>query len=203
MGQDVVEGDGLECGEPDGREAVRVLLLQRLDDAGMLRAKGQSAEAHTAFRGRLVKHLSYMTAANLMTMAEVIMDHAAGPGRNQWPAEVVIWSLARDLQPRPPIRHKIVSSWFTSIEGPKAEMAGELVELYRFLCQVRRPPGPMDRIRIREEAADNARTRELVRSRIERGCASPEDHGWMERYAADQREAQQLVDQGRGKRGAA
>jgi len=203
MGEQVAGEGAAEGEEKEGREAVRALLLARLDAAGMVRAKGQSAEAHADLRARLVDHLSYMTVPNLMTLAELMMDRATGPGRNLWLAEVVIWAMARDIQPRPAERHRIISSWLSSVRGPEAEAVGELVELYRFLRRVKLPPGPMDQRKIREEAVENNRRREIIRSRIDRGVASAEDTDWMARYAADEREARGLVDAGRAKRGAA
>ncbi len=187
-------------GADTGRTAVRRHLLARLDQAGLVRAKGVTAEAHDAALARLVDHLAYMTPDNLQTLAEVVMDHAGGPGRNQWPAEVVVRNMAHALQLPPIEQHRIVTSWLASIEGPNAEMGGTLVELYRFLVQHRRPPMAMDQRQIREQAAANQREHQLLRQRIERGAEQPTDRAWLAAYERDLRLARDIVANGQARR---
>lgn len=183
-----------------GRAAVRALLLARLDQAGLVRPKGVSAEAHAAMRARLVDALDHMTPANLVTLAELVIENGAGPQRACWPSEAVVRSWAQALQPRPLAQHRIVTSWLASVKGPVAEAGGWLVELYRFLDRHHRPPGSYDEKLLRDQAAENNRQRGLIRSRIERGAASQADLVWSEAYAEDQRRAQAAVDSGRGRR---
>lgn len=183
-----------------GRALVRDLLVDRLAEAGLQRRKGVSAEAQDRMLERLCDHLSYMNPENLRTLAELVIDHADGPGRCVWPAEVLVRGMASALQARPVTQHRIVTSWLASVEGPVAEAGGYLAELYRFLLKHRRPPLAMDARQLREEAAENNRRRGIVLDRIARGAASPEDRAWLARLAEDLREAQAHVDAGRAAR---
>ena len=183
--------------DAQGRRAVRLLLVERAEAAGMVRRKGVSAEAHAALLDRLCDHLSYMTPENLRTLAELVIEAGNGPARSWWPAEVTVRGLAHGLQARPITQHRIVTSWLASVEGPVAEAGGWLVELYRFLLRHRRPPMTMDQRQMREEAAENNRRMGLVQDRIERNAATDEDRGWLERYLRDQALAREIVDRGR------
>ncbi|MEH6774947.1 MAG: hypothetical protein V7668_13560 [Cereibacter changlensis] len=192
-----------EQGGEDGKKRaalVRALLVQRLAEAGLVRPKGQSEAAHAEALTRLVAFLGYMAPENLTVLAELVLDHAEGPKRNVWPSEAVIRSLARGLQERPLMEHPIVTSWLASIEGPKAELGGYLVELLRFLRRHPRPPMAMDRRKILEEAAENQRGRELMLGRIERGTATADDRAWLARFDEDERLARDIVAAGRMKR---
>ena len=78
----------------DGRQLVGALLMDRCAEAGMVRPKGMTLEEFDAFRARLLNRLAYMAAANLRTLAEIVIEGACGPKRNQWPAEasVIGWA---------------------------------------------------------------------------------------------------------------
>ncbi|WP_422074124.1 hypothetical protein [Tranquillimonas rosea] len=186
-----------------GRDRVRSCLFDLLDQAGLVRKRGVSAEAHDQARKRLIDHLAYMDEANLLTLAEVVMDHADGPQQNVMPAEVTIRNLAHGLQAPPFAEKRIVSSWLASVEGPIAEASGHLVELYRFLRANGRPPMAFDLTQIKERAGNNQRQRQLVGDRIERAAASAADREWLEAYLQDERAARALVAQGQDKREAA
>lgn len=194
------DGAAQEMEAQPARALVRDLLVKRLEDAGMQRARGVSAEAHAQMLDRLTDHLAYMTAENLKTLAELVIEAGGGPARTWWPAEVTVRGLAQALQARPLQQHRIVTSWLASVEGPVAEASGHLVELYRFLRRHRRPPMAMDQRQLREEAAENRRRMGIVQDRVQRGVASDDDRGWIASYLEDQREAQGIVDAGRGAR---
>ena len=184
-----------------GKAAVRKHLIERLAQGGLVRGKGVSERLHAEMCERLVDHLAYMGADNLATLAEVAMDHGSGPAHSIWPAEVTIRAWAAAIQ-RPPLAEaRIVSSWLASVEGPVAEAGGYLVELYQFLARHRRPPLAVDARQIREAAAEAQRGHGLIRHRIERGHGTAEDSATLERYAADLRAAQAVVDAGRAGRG--
>lgn len=180
-----------------GRAAVKDLLTDRLDAAGLQRPKGVSVDGHAMTRRRLEDHLSYMDPENLMTLAEALLDSVTGA---HWPSELVVRQMAHALQAPPAGQKRIVTSWLASVEGPMAEAGGWLVELYRFLLRHGRPPLSMDMRQIREQAAGNARRVEMIRGRIDRDVASGEDREWLERYLADQRAARAVVEQGAQRR---
>ena len=179
--------------------AVRKLLIGRLNDAGLVRAKGQGEAALSRSIEAMVDRLSYMTPDNLRTLADVVIDIAAKPGAAQgvWPSEVVIYGLASGLQARPFRMSRVVWSWLGSVEGPIAEGGGYLVELFRFLRRFQRPPLPGDMREIRERAVENNRQRGLIADRVKRDVIRPDDQAWMEAYLSDEREARGYVDQGR------
>lgn len=179
-----------------GKAAVRELLIDRLNDAGLRRSRGVTREALEKVQARLAEGLAYMTPENLQTLAEVVMDNCDG----EWPAEVVIRSWARALQAPPEAEKRIVTSWLASVEGPQAEAGGYLVELYGFLRLHGRPPLAYDMSQIRARAGDNARRRMMIRDRIERDAANDEDHRWLTRYEADLRAARAVVAAGAGRR---
>lgn len=182
-----------------GRAAVRRLLIERVETAGLVRAKGVAADAHKAMLGALAERLAYLSADNLAVLAEVVIDNAGGPQRNAWPSEVMVRQWAHALQAPPPREHKILS-WLASIKGPEAEAAGYLVELYRFLVRHGRPPLAYDLRQMGEEAAANNRRGVMVRDKIARDAATPEDRGWLAAYLRDQTEARRLLDEGRARR---
>lgn len=190
--------------DPEGRAAVRALLIARASDAGLRRPKNQTDAAWLAATDLLAEHLAYLSHANLLTLAECVINHAAaaGPQQGCWPSEVLIRAWAHALQPVPFRNHRIVWSWLASIEGPVAEAGGYLVELYRFLRRSPRPPLPMDMRLIREQAAENARRITMIRDRARRGVEIEAERVWLEAYATDRRAAQAHIDEGAARRAA-
>lgn len=190
----------------EGKAAVRQLFVQRVDEAGLVRMKGVTADAHARMIDRLVDKLSYLRTANLMVLAECVIDysaHAAGVGRGAWPAEVLVIGWAHGLQAPAPQTAPIVASWLRSVEGPVAEAGGYLVELYRHLIRHPVPVMVFTLTRIKEEARDNQRRQALIRDRIERNVDVPEDRAWLAAYLADQRTAREFVETGKAGRAAA
>lgn len=168
-----------------GRAAVRVHLLARVAEAGIKPAKGKTIAQQDAVLVRLIDLLSYMDPANLMTLAEHILDHAALHGL-RWPDELLVRQWAFGLQPRPVTEKRIVTSWLASIEGPAAQAAGYLTELYLWLRLHGRPPAPYDLRIIRERAEEAERQKALLTDRAERGVIQPHDRQWLEaRLRAD------------------
>ncbi|MCJ8138419.1 hypothetical protein [Falsirhodobacter halotolerans] len=186
----------------EGRQAVRAHFVGRLRDAGIQKPKGMTAGAFDQMLDRQVDWLAYMHRENLITLAEQVLDNAGGPKRDMCPTELVIRDLARRLQERPVQKNRIMTSWLASIEGPSAQMAGHLVELFRFLRVNGRPPGAFDKIKISEAARDNSRTLALIRERMAIGQASIEERQFAEAYAADQRVANDIVRTGAERRDA-
>lgn len=190
-----------ESREPlQGKEAVRVLLIERLQDAGFVRPRGVTAEVFERQQKHLAERLAYMSAENLMTLAEVLIGKPAKG--YAWPPELLVTQYASGLQTPPPMQSRVVTSWLASIEGPKAVLRGDLVELYRYVRRHQAPPqGTYAASKIAEEARDNARRRTIVQERMRDGVASDEDRRWLRDWEADQEAAQALVRAGQEKRG--
>lgn len=184
----------------EGKAKVRDLLIQRVAEAGMTRAKGMSIEMHDAYMKRLEAMLAYMSADNLMTLAEIVIGNGQGAGGTAWPSEVTVKGWAHGLQEPPVSQPRIIHSWLASIEGPVAEAGGYLVELYRLLRKTGVPPGPYDKVKMRDMARENSRRTALIADRIERGTVTAEDRDWLERYRSDERAARQIVEEGAKRR---
>lgn len=197
---DQVTAPGDDNGGLQGKEAVRVLLIERLLDAGFVRPRGVTAEVFERRKKHLIDQYAYMSPDNLMTLAETLIIKADKGGI--WPSELVVRQFANSLQPPPPMQSRIVTSWLASIEGPKAVLRGDMVELYRYVRRHHAPPqGNYAVIKIAEEARDNARRRTIVQERLRDGVASDEDRRWLRDWEADQEAALALVRAGQEKRG--
>lgn len=192
--------DGME----EGRSAVRVLLVNRLRDAGLRPRKGVTEAMHSKQMDHLVEWLGYMAPDNLRTLAESILHHAAqpGPGQGIWPAEVLVRGWAEALQPKPFDEHPIIASWLRSREGPMADAGGYLVELLRWLRRHRRPLTPADMAVVRREASEMQGVLARVRERIAKGVPWADDHDTLSRYMADLHQARQFVQAGQDRRAA-
>ena len=188
-----------DAGSEAGRALVREVLIRPLLAAGLKRARNQSEATQAACLDHLIGQLDHMSADNLRTLVDVVMDAAAvpGPARGVWPAEVLILGWARGLQPRPFRLHRVVTSWLASIEGPQAEAGGWLVPLFRFLRQHHVPPTDYHMSKIKEQAREDSRMIGMIADRQARGVNSDQDRAWHAAYIADQHEARGYVDRGR------
>lgn len=185
-----------------GRGLVRKVLIEPLCNAGLKRGKGQSERALAESLEHLIGQLDHMSAENLRTLADVVMDHAAAPGVGFgiWPAEVLIVGWAKGMQPRPFRLHRIVTSWLASVEGPVADAGGYLVQLFRFLRRHCRPPTAYDLTSIKQQAAEDNRRLSMIADRTARGAASQDDQAWHAAYLADEQQARGFVTHGNGTR---
>lgn len=192
---DDAEGNGAEA---HGKAAVRALLIERLELAGFVRPRKVTVDVWEAQKKLLAERLAYMSCENLMTLAEVMITSANG--RQDWPSEVLVLQFARSIQPPPPAQSRIVTSWFGSVEGPKAVARGDLVELFRFVRRRQVPPSAYEMRHIAEEARDNARRRQLVAEKQRDGVAPQDDLAWLAAWQADHDTAMALVEAGNRKR---
>lgn len=195
-------GETPEPPEEPRRAAVRRLVLQRLDAAGMRRPRTLDEAGFAEMRRRLVAHLDYLPDAALVTLADLLIRMAGGRDHNLWPDEATVRGRAEALLPAPVERAPIITSWLRSVEGPRAREGGYLTELYRALLRSPQPPGAYGTARIVAEAEENRRWRAHLRDRAAEGSASAADHAWLAAYAADEARALQLVDDGAAARAA-
>lgn len=167
-----------------GRAKVRTLLIDPLNADGLVRPRAVSVAEHDAFLLKLAERLAYMEADRLTTLREVVLGLAEGAHHNVWPSFATIWNNATRLQTPPDDERHIMTSWLRSIEGPVAREGGYLVELHEWLRKNGRPPGTGYVMgRIREEAEENARQRQLIAERVQAGVASADDRAWLDWYA--------------------
>lgn len=193
---------GASEGRAEARARVRALLFDRLDQAGMVRPRRQSAGDHDAMRARLCERLAYLDPVNLQTLAELIVQNAVDRPRGAIWSEAAILTEAKALQTPPPLEFPIVSSWLASIEGPPAIAGGFEVELGLHLARTGRPPLPYDLDKIKLQASDNARRATRVREQLGRGAADSDDRQWLEWYLRQQQRIRAIIDAGQDKRAA-
>ena len=182
--------------EITGRDAVRLHFVQRLAGAGLRLAKDVTDAKHADTMRRLVEFLAYLSVPSLEALADQVMQSATGKSRDVWPSELVIRQMAEALERRPFEQAPIVTSWLASIEGPKAEAGGYLVQLFRHLRAHRRPILPYDLTTIRAQAGDDARRAAVIRDREKDGVAGEDDRRWLAEMADDRAQAQAIVDRG-------
>ena len=171
-----------------GRAAVRQYLIEPL--AGLPRKRGVAKSDHALDLAKLTVALAYMTPANLRGLCELVLRHSAGKpplGKTApcWPdvAWVRTWAMA--LQQPPPRKSDYAQSLIRSAMGRQALDGGWLVELFQIAKRIGPPPGRYLLHKLREEAGANTRRRLLVREKIERGVASPEEQAWLAQWWAD------------------
>jgi hypothetical protein len=189
-----------------GKAKVRALLIAPLEAAGLQRPKGKGHDVatHDAMLDRLQDRLAYLDPALLAVLVDVVIGLADGPARNIWPAFATILNNAHRLQRPPDTDLPIVTSWLVSVEGPRAEAGGYLVELHSFLRKHGRPPSAFDMAEIRERAAENVRRRVRVAEWIDAGLTAgrAEDVDWLRAYDERLAYCRDLVRQGVAKRAA-
>lgn len=160
-----------DSAEETPKARVRRILIDRLKDAGVERPKPMKVSTLEAMFDKLVDRLTYMNPENLETLAETILDCAAQNGR-VLPPEIVIRQWAESLQAMPREKARIVTSWLSSVEGPKAIKDDIEVELYDFLVREQVPPRPYEARQIRQEAERRRRDMALITERRAKGVAS-------------------------------
>lgn len=186
--------------EKTGRAMVRDLLLAPLEQAGLRRGHGITQEAHAARLERIVTALAYMSAPNLITLASLVASNAQGGYKDSWPPEVAVINWGHSLQAPPLRKHSIMTSWLASIEGPKAQAAGHLVELFRHLRRTLLPPTPYQRYLIEAESDTNRRALARYQERMAADTANLDERAWVAAYLRDRATAEAIVAQGAANR---
>ena len=168
----------------DGKERVRVNLIDPLVSRGMVRKRGRSVEDHQRMLDSLEARLAYMAADRLVALAEVVESYAEGKKKNIWPAEVSITNWARRLQQPPASESRLVRSYLQSGAGDAALSGGYVVELFLYLKKYGTPPNDYALKGIRQEAEGNLRKRRRIECDPEEGRTRPSDMAWLAGYKA-------------------
>lgn len=181
---------------------VRTVLINQLEQMGMVRARGVKVDDHTAFQHKLVEHLGYMSERGLQVLSEIVLRHGLGKERNVWPRLVTIINLAEALERRPLTDMPNLVRWLTSIEGPRAMADGCLVETWQYFRKFKRPPIGWAATKMREGAAENRRQVLLFTERKERGVATRDELAWLGGYQDRLLHCQRLVENGQKEKAA-
>lgn len=177
----------------DGKERVRVNLIDPLVSRGMVRKRGRSVEDHQKMLDSLEARLAYMDADRLAALVEVIERYAEGPKKNIWPAEVSITNWARRLQEPPASESRLVRSYLQSGAGDAALSGGYVVELFLYLKKYGAPPNDYSMKEIRSQADGNLRKRARVERDREDGRADPRDLAWLQGYMDTRRRCLDII----------
>lgn len=195
--------DAVDKRPESGAARVRRVLIAGLADAGVVRGKGVTVDAHAALCDKLCDRLAYLEEPLLIVLREAALRLAEGVLHNQWPGFATVWNMAVRLQAPPDVDLPIMTTWLTSIEGPRALAGGYIVELRSWLRQHGVPPGSYDLVQIKGRAADNQRRVERLRAMAVVGRCGGDDLDWLTRYDRAHAYCRALVAEGDAKRAAA
>ena len=173
------------------RDRVRRLLIHPLVDPitglGMRRNKQiMDQDRFKATLDRLCDELGYMSDLGLQTLYGFLKTKGEGRNRDILPPRATILGYAELVEDCPIERIPAMASWFGSVEGPKAQTEGTLVETYRFIRKFKRPPnGPNAQQRIHAKAKENRSALEHANGMIARGRDIDEHQAFIAAYDAD------------------
>ncbi|KMK63784.1 hypothetical protein [Puniceibacterium sp. IMCC21224] len=122
------------------RDRVRRLLITPLDDLGYQRPAGIKDAPWQAERVKLCDDLTYLSDDSLRVLCQMLRTKGQGKRRGEWLRRGPILSFAQIVQARPVEEMPNLVSWFRSVEGPRAERQGVLVNEFEFFARHHRPP---------------------------------------------------------------
>lgn len=179
----MTETDSAPDHEP-GRARVRRVLIEPLEEAGMVRPQTMKAEDYQAFRGRLQDKLAYLSEEALAGLRALVTHGARGKHKDQWPKEVTITSIAYRLHPPPPRACDYAVSVLRSAMGRTARSMGYQVELLDIARRWGPPPGRYQLDQLQAQSQDNRAKVRIIEGRIGRGVATSDEVGWLGWYRA-------------------
>lgn len=191
-------GDGL--GAQSNRDRVRGLLFEPL---GFRFPRAVDADAAKKALNRIADDLSYLTDASLAALREMLRTKGEGSSRNFWPDHATFIGFAEVIQRRPIEDLPALSSWFGSIEGPRAALQGILVETFLFIADRKMPPVTDGaRRQVATKAAENSRRLLIITERRAAGLTIEAGELEFERWYNDQLvRCEALMRSERAKRG--
>lgn len=182
------------------RAKVRRLLLEPL---GFRFRQGVDEAARRQFLDGIADDLGYMAEDRLAALADMLRTRGEGAARNLWPDRATFLGFAEVAQPRPIEELPALLSWFGSVEGPRAQAAGELVEVWDYICRRKAPPFTAPARNLVAEAAREANRRlNIIAERRAAGLGSaPHELEWERWYLARRADCEAIVARERAARG--
>lgn len=187
-----------------GTARVRRILIEPM--AGLARGKRVTEAQHRDNLDRLARKLSYMDAAGLQGLVELVLAHAGQLARGRLPVcpevgVVLAWAYALQA---PPVRQSdYAASVMRSAMGRRAHDGGYGVELLRHARRHGPPPGAYSVFQLQDEARENLRRRRAIRDSIEAGgSVSPEHARWLQGWHDDAALVEGLISEGDDRRAA-
>lgn len=177
------------------RGRVRRLLQEPLVEYGFRRSKLIPKSAFETAMAAMMDDLTYMSDDGLEVLRCMLVSKGRGKNRDIWPSRATITGLAELVQPRPVAEIPALLRWFRSVEGPKAQDEGILVETYEYFQKFKRPP--VEGLRaIRDRAAENRRNMDLALDRLRRGVEREGDEHFVQTYQDRLDYCQRIVSEG-------
>jgi hypothetical protein len=168
-----------------GRKAVRILLIEPLENDGLRKRKGKSVEDHKAFLTKLCDKLSYCEPETLERLRPILGELAEGPSANLWPEIATIKNFAHRMQAPPDRSDDVLYGWLHSRAGEVAKRLGILLATRLFIKAYRKPPvtsGKSDSFKL-AQIKDRQREIDLdmegIRRRISFQEASNREIDWL------------------------
>jgi hypothetical protein len=191
----------MSCEPLMGRARVRALLIDPLEDGGMVRPARVTVDAHKAFLAKVADEIGYLSDLGLTALADFLIRMA---GEKQvWPALNVIKNQAWSLEPRPAHLSAVVTSVLMSRLGEEALRDGWHAELLLDMRKMRPvPKGDFVKGQLLQRAKDNQKNMRVIDDRAARGVARDGDDRWRAAYLRGQDEAKQIIQSGIEKRAA-
>jgi hypothetical protein len=182
------------------RDRIRVKLFDRL---GFRFPRGTDPEVAKSTLNRIADELAYLSDDSLAAVCDILRTKGEGSSRNFWPDRATFLGFAEIVQRRPLRDLPGLASWFGSIEGPKAEKEGTLVETMQFIISRKMPPvSDTARQAVVSRAAENKRRLQIISERRERGVAvDADDLAFEDWYGKQLAVATDLMREERARRG--
>jgi len=154
---------------------------------------------------RLADDLGYMSEGRLAVLCDMLRGKGEGSAKNHWPDHATFIGWAEVVEPRPLEELPALMSWLASVEGPRAEAAGTLVETVDYVRVRKVPPvTPQARAAVAEKAAEAERRLQILGERQAAGMSvDPAEVAWADWYRGQMEAAKALVARARAGKDAA
>lgn len=162
------------------RGRVRRLLL---DPLGFRFKRGTDAATAQARLDQIADDVAYLTDDQLQVLEGMLRTKGQGADRAFWPEAATFRGFAEIIHPRSIEDVPALRRWFASVEGPKAQAEGTLVETAAYFEHYKVPTAkPGARKAIADRAAQNQRRLTIVAERRAAGLVNDPDDLAFERW---------------------
>jgi hypothetical protein len=176
-----------------GKARVRLVLIEPLEQGGMKRARGVTAQGHDAFLDKVASELRHMSEDALKGLREYLITVAGE--KCVWPRLNFVLAKAWALEPKPPRNSDYAKSIVRSAMGRAAKAGGYLPELFSEARRLGPPSTKLQVAKLEQLAEDNRHLERVIEQRRARGIERPEDNAWLAHYRKWHDAANKIVDE--------
>lgn len=176
-----------------GKARVRAVLIEPLEQGGMKRPRGVTAQGHDAFLNKVATELRHMSEGALKGLREYLITVAGE--KSVWPGLNFVLAKAWALEPKPPRNSDYAKSIVRSAMGRAAKAGGYLPELFSEARRLGPPSTKLQVAKLEQLAEDNRHQERVIEQRRARGIHRPEDNEWLAHYRAWQEAAAKIFDE--------